>query len=99
MCSGSSTEGEYKPTASGLCVFISRFKRPFFHARQQCLSRGGDLLKLDNVTKHENIEEVLNGIKSEDVYTWVGVTRREYIWRNGKDVLIMSYLNESSGYS
>lgn len=48
------------------------------------MRRGGDLLKVTNSTVHDDVVDLLNDVNTGEEYTWVGVTKREYIWMSGK---------------
>lgn len=92
-CYGNESEGEYRLTQGGLCIFVSRFKQTFFHAREQCVRRGGDLLKLASNTDHKEVVRLLNEINSGESYTWIGVTKREYIWMSGNNIIVLMIIN------
>ena len=88
-CTGTSSEGMYHETVSGQCIFLGLETTDFYTARNYCLDRQGDLLKLNNITMHEEVTSFLKDESPLGVpYTWVGVVRRYLQWTSGRQTVI-----------
>ncbi len=81
-CSGDG--GYYEELPGRGCFFISTEKRRWYHAREDCMTRGGDLLTLRNQDELDDIKDLIEIYStSTDRYYWLGLTRRKVTWPNG----------------
>ena len=74
-------------TLNGQCVYISDTEKSWFQAKTDCVSRGGDLVKIDSKEKHDLIKD---NIKETGSKHWIGLISHRWSWTDGSD---MHYFN------
>ena len=65
------------------CYFYSTDRKPWFHAREDCFRRHGDLVNLRTENVWAAVVSQMNTISINPDQVWIGLSRKNIRWING----------------
>ena len=83
-----------KNTTTDKCYFLGSLSKPWFQAREDCLNRDGDLVKMSSIEDWATVKSYTGLVSSRLGHYWIGVTRKDIRWQNGEFDLIIIIIED-----